>query len=130
MFKLMLLLTIFLVGCQVAPTREELMRADYGDRVLYTECEEFVNKYISSTLFDPYSAKFDSFKCRSGWARSGLLAGNKIMYGYVYSGNVNAKNKFGGYVGAQKFCGILRRNGGNIKVMAHKIGNNLCSNSR
>jgi hypothetical protein len=52
-------------------------------------------------LFDPYSAQLGFAPLKFAWAKySGI--------GYFQCGVVNAKNRFGGYVGAEAFYVVIR----------------------
>jgi hypothetical protein len=56
---------------------------------------------IKSTLFDPGSAQI-TWASGFGWGFTKPLIGRRT-YGWVACGNINAKNRLGGYVGAKPF---------------------------
>tara|TARA_B100000287_G_scaffold104052_1_gene96287 strand:+ start:467 stop:856 length:390 start_codon:yes stop_codon:yes gene_type:complete len=109
-FKLFLFISLFLSSCASAPSSEELANADYGRLITTSECKSIAEARIRSTLKDPSSAIFTSNGCTSGYWHSVPVMGLPIAYGYLQSGTVNAKNSFGGYVGARSYS-VLIRNG-------------------
>jgi len=108
------LFVIFAIGSgPKAPSQEEINNANYGP---YPEnYEEIVKAFYFERLFDPYSAKYRFFnKPIKYWDKSS----NKNYFGYVVCGGVNAKNRFGAYVGEQVFFFII--NSGKIVLKGEK----------
>lgn len=84
-----------------APTTEELQSANYGPYP--SNYEEIIKNYYSQILFDPYSAHFRFLQPKKvGWSDGG-----RHYFGYAVCGGINAKNRFGGYVGEQAFFVII-----------------------
>lgn len=66
---------------------------------------------MKSGLFDPGSAQF-SYTSGFQWGYTKPIIGGK-KWGWVACGNLNAKNRMGGYVGARAFV-IRADQGGNV----------------
>ena len=62
---------------------------------------------ISKTLIDPYSAVIKCGVPVKGWLNSAF----KNYFGYMMGCTVNAKNRFGGYVGEKEVYFWIRDNG-------------------
>lgn len=102
----LLTLTAFVfLGCATAPppTREQLANADYGDPP--SNHEELIKSFLSASLIDPYSAMYTFDHPVKGWTKAAGEA-----YGWVVCGSLNAKNRFGGYVGAKPFYVMIKNN--------------------
>jgi hypothetical protein len=100
-FKPLVALALFLLGaCAVAPKPEELAA---GQRAVMPASEEAaqaaVVSYFAQTLKDPESARYTYRELRNGW----LVIGSARQFGWFMCGTVNAKNSYGGYVGAHAF---------------------------
>jgi hypothetical protein len=87
--------------------------------------KEIVTAYYNQTLFDPYSAviKFtrEPVEC---FMEKGLLEIGFIS-GWVVCGTINAKNRFGGYVGTELFSALIR-NGKVVKAYTGMIAEETC----
>ena len=95
-------LLLALAGCFVPPTEQQILSADCG---AYPEnYQQIVQAYYSTVLFDPYSAVYQFGPARRGYGYNNF----QLVWGYVVEGNVNAKNRFGGYVGAAPFAFLIR----------------------
>lgn len=70
---------------------------------------------IKTSLFDPSSAQF-TYTSGFQWGYTKPILGGK-KWGWVACGNMNAKNRLGGYVGAQAFV-IRSDEGGNVTWVA------------
>lgn len=95
---------LVLAGCASAPEPGQVAAADIGP--LPSNYQEVVKAYYAETLFDPYSAVF-VFK--AGPFRG--YAGNRIEganIGWIVCGTLNAKNRYGAYVGAKPFLAVMR----------------------
>jgi hypothetical protein len=86
------------------PSPEELRAADYGPSP--TNYQEAIRTHYAQWLFDPYSAVYTFGTPGTGWVRPGPTA--SPVYGWRVCGTVNAKNRFGGYVGARPFVIVIR----------------------
>lgn len=82
-----------LSGCATKPTPGEMASADYGS---YPDAyQTIIQNYMGHLLKDPYSARYEYLnQPKKGWARGPI-------FGYVVCVNVNARNSYGGYTGAQ-----------------------------
>jgi hypothetical protein len=84
--------------------------------------KDSVKAAMDAVLFDPYSAVY-KFEPEARCARinpesEGRIIGAK-WYGYVATVSINAKNRMGGYVGAQTFLALLKDDGsGTFKVLS------------
>ncbi len=93
-----------LAGCALNPSPQQFAAADPGP--FPDNYQQIVVADFAQTLFDPYSAVFQIGAPSKGWAR--WL--DKVTYGWAVCGTVNAKNRLGGYVGAQPFFVLIRDN--------------------
>jgi hypothetical protein len=90
------LLIVLLTGCAARLTPEQIRAGDPGP---YPENYQQITKdYFSKMLFDPYSAVFTFEEPLKGW-----ISGGPSRFGWFVCGTYNAKNRMGGYVGAQDF---------------------------
>lgn len=95
-------------GCAMTPTAEQLANADYGVPIPKEDAVAKAEQWVRGVLKDPDSARFEWNQFEKGWARNGLAYGGGYTFGYLLTGNVNARNSFGGYVGARKYQFIFR----------------------
>jgi hypothetical protein len=65
-------------------------------------------------LKDPYSAVYRFESPRKGSVKDGIFVGGKTHYGWIVPVWINAKNSFGGYVGAQLFYVMFFAENGNV----------------
>jgi hypothetical protein len=101
-----------LTGCAAIhkPTDYEAAKADYGS---YPKNYEFiVRDYFSRVLFDPESAQYRDWR---GPSQGYVYDISGCFYGYRVCVLVNAKNRFGGYVGTVPYFFVVH-NGGITKV--------------
>lgn len=113
MTNTMMFIGILLLTCScasLAPTPQELATADYGEKPSDEECLAKLKEYGERVLIDPMSAMYytgiSPFK---GWARIKYSA---PIYGWIFSGQINSKNRMGGYVGRREF--IMLYNKGSV----------------
>nr|DAO57697.1 MAG TPA: protein of unknown function (DUF4969) [Caudoviricetes sp.] len=101
----MVLMCCVMLGCAKPPSSEEMASWDYGP---YPEnYEQIVKNYMAQSLFDPYSAQF----IFDGSPSQRYLAkpfGGETLYGWGGTVSVNAKNRFGAYVGYHTFAYIIK----------------------
>lgn len=101
---------LFITGCattKLTPAQEAA--ADYGEYP--TNYEEIVKEYFNSSLVDPYSAHYRIGTPQKGFsAKRPILGGGVDKFGYIVDVAINAKNRFGGYVGERPYR-VLIRNG-------------------
>jgi hypothetical protein len=93
-------IAILLSGCASAPDPRQIQDADYGPYP--SNYEEIIKSHIGKQLYDPYSAVWTFNAPVKGWNRLG-----ELKFGWALCGTVNAKNRFGGYVGAKPFYVML-----------------------
>jgi hypothetical protein len=92
-----------LTACARMPTQQELAGLNYGPPVAQADAEAKARDYLATHLKDPYSAVYTWQPVDSGWVKAPPLLGGGIDAGWVLKGTVNAKNSFGGYVGARPY---------------------------
>jgi len=82
-----------LVGCATGslPTTEQLSKEHFTE--CPSDCQLQIQKQLSKDLLDPYSAVY-AYSVPEKFVYQG-------NFGYRVFGSVNAKNRFGGYVGEQ-----------------------------
>ena len=85
------------------PTAEELANADYGNPISQEDAESLAEGWLNQYLKDPMSAQIQWQPVSPGWFRDAPIAGGGLNWGYKLDGSVNAKNSFGGYVGARPY---------------------------
>ena len=120
---LLILSAVFVLftGCASAPTEEEIKNADYGKPVGIATCISLAKAFIADRMKDPGSAQFRSVQCQRGWTGNVPIAGVKAQFGYYFTGEVNAKNLYGAYVGFTPFQGLVRDDGGGPRVRVYCI---------
>ena len=84
--------------------------ADYGP---YPQnLEETVKNHFSMSLFDPFSAQYQIGKPYKGYLREAPIKGGEpTVFGYIVNINVNAKNRYGAYVGWKGYRLMIRDDG-------------------
>lgn len=108
-------LTILLASCTSAPTREQIINADYGPYP--TNYEQRIKDYFSNILRDPYSAQYRFHKPFKGYTNKAPIQGGGVdKFGWIVRVWVNAKNAFGGYIGEKQYMfffknGIMQETG-------------------
>lgn len=95
--------TALLAGCVASPALIQAQTYDFG--AAPTNAEDQIKRYFSRTLKDPMSATYEfsePFKgrCDVDW----LDPSSEFAIGWVVQTNVNAKNSYGGYTGAQPYA--------------------------
>lgn len=98
MKKIFLILTLSsLAGCVSDPSLVEVSNANYGEMPSKQLYEKKVKAYQETRLKDPDSAKYHFLEPHKGWCKFN----GKVNYGWIIDYTLNAKNSFGGYVGAK-----------------------------
>jgi hypothetical protein len=102
LLKLLTITTFGVLLSACTPSQEEFNRADFGGYP--TEYKATVDDWIQRQLIDPDSRKIEYTRVpdRYFWALS------NPHYGYLICGNVNSKNRMGGYSGRSMFWAMLR----------------------
>lgn len=111
---LMILALATLAGCAAGPSPQDIAQADYGFPVEQDQAESRIKQYFSRTLKDPYSAQYQFSQVEKGYMVGNVFDGRKLYAGYIISVNVNAKNSYGGYAGAEGYQ-FLFQNGAMVK---------------
>jgi len=97
-----------LIGCVKPPTAEEWDNADFGPPPgkTYEEVLQVLREELFEVLFDSGSAilKFPSPPTKR-WVQK---PGGKRIYGWGGQVLINAKNRFGAYIGVKKYDFVLR----------------------
>jgi starvation-inducible outer membrane lipoprotein len=108
-FMLMLIGAIGLMsGCAAPPTQQEIDAADYGVSIEQADAEAKAKEVFARTLKDPYTAQLAFGQLYKGYSLSAPINGRKAEYGYMLDVMVNAKNSYGGYVGAKPYRFMFR----------------------
>lgn len=92
-----------LAGCASQPTPEQIQTADYGYSVYQGDAEKAVKDFFNVYLKDPESARYNFGYIYKGYMVGSAFEGRKLQAGYLLDVTVNAKNSFGGYVGAKPY---------------------------
>lgn len=100
--------TALIAGCASGPTPEQIAMASYGREITQAECASVGQELISGAMKDPGSAQFRGTSCAKGWWGSVPILGMGVQFGWLYQGEVNAKNSYGGYVGFRRFQVLIR----------------------
>jgi len=102
----LIFISFIATGC--ANTIKHRSQVQYWQKPTKNEAMEKINEYLKTHLIDPYSAIVEcSEPTEEAWIWAGV--GYETQYGYLVICQVNAKNRFGGYVGAKNY--IFRFNG-------------------
>ena len=106
------LLILSAVGCAMVPSAEELDKADYGKEPDPAFYRPYIEKALKADLFDPFSAVVEiGEKHEKGWCRfQEPMFQVRFVYGWRVFARVNAKNRFGGYVGWHGYSFYFRGN--------------------
>jgi hypothetical protein len=96
------------VPFQGGPNAEELARADYGPPPV--NYESAIREHLNRALFDPFSAHIEVGRPEQAWygTQGGLAVPRDIRFGWRVPVRVNAKNRYGGYVGWQNYFFTFR----------------------
>ncbi|MBM3319805.1 MAG: hypothetical protein FJY73_03910 [Candidatus Eisenbacteria bacterium] len=106
---------LLMVSCATMPTQQEIDSLDYG-RPLTIDYQTAIRTYFERVLFDPYSAHYEFGSPQRMWVKEPPLLGGRLYAGYMVAVGVNAKNRFGGYVGMQEY-GFLFKNDEVVKIL-------------
>ena len=97
---------LLLSGCVTPPTSIEVQNADYGEKPSKELYESKVKAYQEGQLKDPMSAVYSFSVPRKGWC----IFHSKVNFGWIVDYTLNAKNSYGGYVGAKPQFTIIQNN--------------------
>ncbi len=104
-FVIYVTMSLLLVSCVTAPTKDQLEVADYGSAP--ENYEEIIRYYMQRVLKDPDSAQYNFTTIPlQMWKRDGF--GSRFKFGWGVCALINAKNSFGGFVGNQNHFFLIR----------------------
>ena len=90
------------LGCLASPSPQELESADYG--LEPQKFEETIKAHMKASLFDPYSAVYEFKTPFKGYYNNPPVRGGRVVaFGYFVPVLINAKNRFGAYVGSKSY---------------------------
>jgi hypothetical protein len=91
-----------LAGCATPPpTQQELEVANYGSPPRNYKAS--IMSYMGAILKDPESARYGFY----GAPVKGYMGASR-KFGWIACATINARNSFGGYVGARKYIFLIR----------------------
>lgn len=108
---------VILVSCGCGlhtPRAEEISTADYGQPIAQENAVKQATLYLETVLKDPESMRAQWGQVQKVWWKNEFQWG--YQFGYVLLGMINAKNSFGGYVGAKQYQ-FYFRDGSLMKVL-------------
>lgn len=114
--QIIMIAILFISSCASLPTQDELQTADYGQPMTQKECEIAAKAVLDYYLKDPMSAQLSFGRCETRGASSVPILNLPKQFGYYISVSVNAKNSFGGYIGAKEY-GFLFNSGSVIRKL-------------
>lgn len=101
-------LMALLSACAPMPTQQQIDSADYGKVISQNEAEFALRNFFQIYLKDPDSARYSFGPVYKGYSVGNAFEGRKLTAGYLLDLTVNAKNSFGGYVGAKPYKAIFQ----------------------
>lgn len=91
-----ILIMLMISSCTSMPTKDELEGADYGIPPKDNKVGEVYEQIIRGTLIDPSSIQTRNIQQpQKFWTKNG----KRLSAFWLICGEVNAKNRFGGYTG-------------------------------
>ncbi len=104
MKTIFLIFSLFsLLSCaSMQPTQLEISSANYGP--VPEDIKEKAIAAIGRTLIDPWSARYRFCGPFREYLRSGPVWNQNVTYGWMLCGEVNSKNRLGGYTGWQEIA--------------------------
>lgn len=97
-----LAVTLGLGGCASTITVKPISEVKFWPKPTKEEAVVKIKGFLKNVLIDPYSAVVECNDLSDeAWVWPGY--GYPPQYGYLVLCNVNAKNRFGGYVGAKRY---------------------------
>ncbi len=99
---------IFFLGCDATPraTAEEIAAADIGPRISEAQSELLIRSWFNQSLKDPSSAQYQFSPIRKSYYVE--KSHGTPIFAWGRPASVNAKNSFGGYVGARMYMFFFR----------------------
>lgn len=107
-----LLCVVVICGCAVvpAPTVEEARAIGYGPEPTVEVLDQALKTFFQDRLIDPESARF-SYRNRPKkeyMKETGIFGDHTLRTGWTFIVAVNAKNRLGGYVGAEDYEFLIK----------------------
>ncbi len=91
------------------PNISDMNEQSFGAEISTSRCFTIVERGIRSRMKDPVSTRFNHASCKRGYFYKFTgYSQPKPIYGYVYQGEVNGKNSYGGYVGFKKYYALVK----------------------
>ncbi|PKN20913.1 MAG: hypothetical protein CVU71_03800 [Deltaproteobacteria bacterium HGW-Deltaproteobacteria-6] len=103
MKKILTIFAIFLFIAGCAAQSRQLTQEEMNPGPVPTNYEQAIKNIVNPHLVDPYSAVYTFNKPSSG---RNTMSG--VIYGWHVCGTVNAKNRMGGYSGANPFYAMIK----------------------
>lgn len=99
-------LLLVVPGCvHTLATPEQIAQADYG--TLSPGYKDAIQNSMYTVLFDPESARYRYLSTPVRGCAIVAIGGQPV-FGYFVTVGINAKNRFGGYVGEDTFTFLVR----------------------
>lgn len=100
-----------LTGCMTMPRgpgAAQLAEADYGQPIAQDQAEFLARQFMAGHLKDPQSATWSCSPVAPQYVTDGVMYGGSTHFGWGLECGINAKNSFGGYVGARTYQFLFR----------------------
>jgi hypothetical protein len=107
-FALLLCSCVFLACQAPVPTSDQLANADYGAAIDQVRAQQLALEWCQRRLKDPSSAQYSWGQVGRSWVRDSIVTGGELIFGYRLEATINAKNSFGGYIGARAYWFVFR----------------------
>lgn len=105
-----LIVALCLFGCASTPIEKtRLANANYGPPPP-ADHQQIIKDKINGHLFDPTSPIYEFETPIKGYTQKSSYFETGESFGWVVCGNVNAKNRYGGYVGRTPFFVLFQTN--------------------
>jgi hypothetical protein len=115
-FFCIILGSLAITGCSVGPTAEQLSNADFGPPPS-GDYKAQIRSTFDLILFDGASARYRFERPVKSYLKAAPVYGTSLTYGWRVCGLVNAKNRFGGYVGWRRFFTLFNHNAIVFRIM-------------
>lgn len=99
---LLIALAVCLAACATAPTADQLTNADYGPPPPENH-QQIIKDWFEERLIDPTSPLYSFRNPAQGYTQENAFYGTQLQFGWIICGTVNAKNRYGAYVGREPF---------------------------
>lgn len=102
---------VSLTACMTVPSDfngADLALADYGAPIDQPNAMTIAAQFMATHLKDPMSAQWQCSDVAQQYVSNGRLRGGGTLYGWGLQCSINAKNSFGGYVGARQHQFLFR----------------------